>query len=134
MRADCKLKLEEQLGHALVEVTVLHAPKLAAKLAELRRPERQRRRHSSVCDARRRGDSVGGIETDAGEQALRELVIARRVEAFQIAVAGRVVIRDRLEAPDEAAISTLLQRLPAIGHVDPAEAVVPVVESAQRVA
>src|ERR1700754_2256403 len=84
VRADGELQLEEKLVDRL-QVAVLRVAQLAADLAEFRGPEGERRRDALVDAERLEGLGarlvVGAVETHAGEPALTELIVERRVEA-----------------------------------------------------
>src|ERR1051326_7740758 len=135
VRADGELKLEQELVGRL-HVAVARAAELPADLAELRGPEGERGGNAAVACARRdlreARRLVRGVEAQAGEPALRELVVDRRVEAAQAPVEVVALVEHPFEAADDAPIRPLLQRLPAIRHVDAAERIVPVGDRAAR--
>src|SRR6185295_1835122 len=106
---------------------------LSADLAELRGPEGEGGRDAAVVRDGAVGEAVGGVEADAGEPSVPELVVGRGVEAVQAFAGVAAAIGDRLQPADEGAVQPLLQRLPAIRHVHAAELVVRVVERAPRV-
>src|SRR2546423_1712718 len=81
VRADGELQLEEDLVDG-AQISVLRVPQLSANLAELRRPEGERRGDAFVAA---RVVEVGAIEPHAGEPALAELIVERCVETFSIA-------------------------------------------------
>ena len=58
MRADGELQLEEQLVDR-ARVAVTRAAELPADLAELRRPEGERRRQAAIVGDRARNEAVG---------------------------------------------------------------------------
>src|SRR6266568_9176434 len=105
MGADGKLQLEEKLIDRAADIAVVDAAKLPAKLAEFRRPERQCRRNSSVrecsCAAVAGHGAIGGVDAKAGEPALRDLTISRRVKASELAVDVGAIVADQLEPSDE---------------------------------
>src|SRR5438093_3890607 len=100
VRANRELQLEKKFVHRPADITVTDAAQLAAKLAELRRPERHRACQSSVGEAGGSQvachDAIGCIHSRAGEPPAVELTIGRGVEAFELSIDVGTVIRDRL--------------------------------------
>src|SRR5438067_11244791 len=105
MRTDGKLQLEEKLVDRAADVAVADATKLTAHLTELGRPERQSRRDAAVVERARaevaRDGAIRCVDTHAGEPALRDLAVARGVEAFQFVIDVRAVVGDRFKTTDE---------------------------------
>src|SRR5438094_72739 len=103
VRADCELQLKKQLVDT-ARVTVARATELPADLAELRRPEGERRRETAIVRDGAVGEAVGGIDAHAGEPALRELVVGRGVETIETLAGITSAISDCLESPDERVV------------------------------
>src|SRR5947207_9396914 len=97
VRANGELQLKEKLIDR-AQIAVLRVAQLRAKLAELRRPERECRRDAFVAA---KIDVVGAIDANSGEPALPELIIERRVEAVEIAREIGAIVDDPFEARDE---------------------------------
>src|ERR1051325_1541448 len=79
MRTDRELQLEQQFVGDLI-AGIGRAAVLPAHLAELARPERQRRRAALVAQRQIRR-AVRSVVAPTDEPAARELVVARHVEA-----------------------------------------------------
>src|SRR5216684_6299108 len=105
MRANRKLQLEEKFIHRSAHIAVTDAAQLAAKLAELRRPERHRGCQGAIGEAGRRQvaryRAIGRIDAHPGEPAPLELTVGRGVETLQLPIDVGTVVDDRLQTSDE---------------------------------
>src|SRR5438046_8453638 len=96
VRTDCELQLQQKLIDRAADIAITGAAKLAANLTELRGPESERGRNAAISEVLEVDRPVGGVESDAGEPAVVELVIARQVEASEVAIETGAIVGDGL--------------------------------------